>query len=165
MNWFLTFYGDFIVSPNNEETKIQIEARGDNPRKPNIPIVIKSRRALTDRELKRLVRLSASDPSVSGDADENDSVPVLSNGNKVIFLDAVSGKDGPLKPTEVRFEVKGSFRQFYLTKLLTIRTSEQLIILTIFAKILSQENKSWCSKVPRKVSYFRYRQGLISLIP
>ena len=143
VTWSLSVYGDFIVSPNNGEAKIEVEARGDNPRKPNIPIVIKSRRALSDRELKGLIRLSASDPSVStlgGSDGGGDGLPVLSNGNKVIFLDAVPGKD-PLKPTEVRFEVKGWFSLFFCCFLPTknLQLSEILLIVTTFAKTFSNE--------------------------
>ena len=89
-----SIYGDFILSSTYDFT---VSSDGDK-RKPDQIFTIKSRRELTDKEMKGLVRLSAVHTSLG--------TPVLSNGKKVIFLNAVPGKTGG-KAEEVTFNVKG----------------------------------------------------------
>ena len=90
-----SIYGEFIISPSYVFTV----SNDGNKRKPDQIFTIKSSRELTDKELKRLVRISAVHTSLG--------TPILSNGKKVIFLNAVPGKTGGSKSEEVRFEAKG----------------------------------------------------------
>ena len=92
-----SIYGEFILS----STKDFIVYNDGNARKPDTIFLVESSRVLTDKELKGLVRISASDTSLR--------TPVLSNGKKVIFLNAVPGKSGSSNAEEVKFEVKGFF--------------------------------------------------------